>query len=239
MEKLVKNLVESLKDPLVVSQLVVNTAGNLSTLGLEIAKIQKNGLKDRELSIVGTAIGFIGWGLLLADASKNAPKQKTVKATCIMTPNGKEISSFNSNKNMVTGTVTLEQASENEPCIIKYKIRGLKPGLHGFHVHETADFSNGCNSTGGHYNPFGKLHGGPDDIERHVGDLGNILADKNGVSEGIIRDRLVKLSGKYSVIGRSLVLHADPDDLGRGGNQGSKTTGNAGARLSCGEIKIV
>jgi Cu-Zn family superoxide dismutase len=46
-------------------------------------------------------------------------------------------------------------------------------------------------------------------------------------------------SGEFSVIGRSFMVHADPDDCGRGGVELSKTTGNAGARLACGEIKLV
>ena len=91
-------------------------------------------------------------------------------------------------------------------------------------------------SAGPHYNPFGKNHGAPEDEERHVGDLGNIEAGADGVSEGTIVDRLIKLSGEYSVIGRSVMVHADVDDLGKGGHELSLTTGNAGARIACGEI---
>lgn len=35
------------------------------------------------------------------------------------------------------------------------------------------------------------------------------------------------------------MVHADEDDLGKGGHQLSSTTGNAGARLACGEIKLI
>ena len=94
----------------------------------------------------------------------------------------------------------------------------------------------GSDSAGPHYNPFGKNHGAPEDEERHVGDLGNIMAGPDGVSEGTIVDRLIKLSGEYSVIGRSVMVHADEDDLGKGGHELSLTTGNAGARIACGEI---
>lgn len=132
----------------------------------------------------------------------------------------------------------MEQESEAANCTITYRVTGLTPGLHGFHIHEKADFSDGCKSAGPHYNPFGKEHGGPDDEERHVGDLGNITADANGVAEGTISDHLIKLSGEYSVIGRSFMVHADPDDLGKGGHELSKTTGNAGARVACGEIVL-
>jgi Cu-Zn family superoxide dismutase len=69
--------------------------------------------------------------------------------------------------------------------------------------------------------------------------VGNITANESGVAEGTITDSLIKLEGEYSVVGRSVMVHADADDLGKGGHELSPTTGNAGARISCGEIKLV
>jgi Cu-Zn family superoxide dismutase len=51
-------------------------------------------------------------------------------------------------------------------------------------------------------------------------------------------DSVVQLQGEFSVIGRSMVVHAAEDDLGRGGNAESKKTGNAGTRLACGVIAL-
>ena len=52
-----------------------------------------------------------------------------------------------------------------------------------------------------------------------------------------MEDSLVKLRGtKANVIGRSLVIHEDPDDLGMGGNSDSLTTGHAGKRITCAVI---
>jgi Cu-Zn family superoxide dismutase len=73
-----------------------------------------------------------------------------------------------------------------------------------------------------------------------VGDLGNINQTNANGEEVVfvLEDSQVSLFGDYSVIGRSFVCHADPDDLGRGGFPDSKTTGHAGARLACGVIAL-
>ncbi|CAG2184240.1 unnamed protein product, partial [Oppiella nova] len=83
-----------------------------------------------------------------------------------------------------------------------------------------------------------KEHGAPTDANRHVGDLGNVTADANGVANVNIEDKQLALTGNQSIIGRSLVVHADVDDLGKGGHELSKTTGNAGGRLACGVIGL-
>jgi len=172
--------------------------------------------------------------------------KKKATAVCEVAPKGKPCGG-GAETSGCTGTIKLTQLSV-DACRIEYEIRGLTPGKHGFHIHEKADFSDGCTSAGPHYNPFKKLHGAPEDEERHVGDLGNIEPDANGVAKGVIVDRLIKLEGPQSVVGRSFMVHADPDDLGLGDNsqpgpppvngKASRATGNAGARVACGEIKL-
>jgi Cu-Zn family superoxide dismutase len=73
---------------------------------------------------------------------------------------------------------------------------------------------------------------------RHVGDLGNITADANGVAHLNILNPMMSLHGEHSIVGRAIVVHAMPDDLGRGGNEESTKTGNSGERLACGIIEI-
>eukprot|EP00747_Dinoflagellata_sp_TGD_P213481 gnl/TRDRNA2_/TRDRNA2_86423_c0_seq1.p1 gnl/TRDRNA2_/TRDRNA2_86423_c0~~gnl/TRDRNA2_/TRDRNA2_86423_c0_seq1.p1 ORF type:complete len:229 (-),score=35.65 gnl/TRDRNA2_/TRDRNA2_86423_c0_seq1:160-846(-) len=130
------------------------------------------------------------------------------------------------------GKIMFEQ-TDAETCKITYEIMSLNPGQHGFHVHETADFSNGC------------LSAGP-----YVGILGNIEAGTDGAARGEILDRLIKLEGATSVIGQSIIVHADPDNLGLSDNTESdskppmnskvlKVTGNAGVHIAAGEIRAL
>ena len=70
----------------------------------------------------------------------------------------------------------------------------------------------------------------------HIGDLGNVQTDANGVVTVHIKDKMISLNGEHSILGRCLVVHEKPDDLGRGGDDESKKTGNSGARISCGII---
>jgi len=139
----------------------------------------------------------------------------------------------------VKGTVTFEQSSEGSETTISYDITGNDASAkRGMHIHAFGDNTNGCTSAGPHFNPHSKEHGAPDDSERHVGDLGNFETDGQGNGKGSISDKYIKLIGPESVLGRTIVVHAGTDDLGKGGHEQSKITGNAGGRPACGVIGI-
>lgn len=137
----------------------------------------------------------------------------------------------------VSGLVTFEQASPSEETTVTWEITGNDPNAQrGFHVHQFGDNTNGCTSAGPHFNPFGQTHGAPHDEVRHVGDLGNIQTDSNGVAQGSKTDKLLTLFGENSILGRTVVVHGGEDDLGKGGHPDSLKTGNAGGRPACGVI---
>lgn len=111
-------------------------------------------------------------------------------------------------------------------------VYGLAPGKHGFHVHEHGDCSGGDGmKAGGHFNPTNSKHGGPDSAERHVGDFGNLDADKNGHAHYDRVDTLIALEGENSILGRSIMIHADPDDFV------TQPTGASGPRIACGKVE--
>ena len=137
------------------------------------------------------------------------------------------------------GVVYFEQDSMYAATKITGDFTGLIPGnKHGFHIHQYGNLLKGCATAGPHYNPHGLTHGGPDISKRHVGDLGNVQADADGNGKYEHTDSLIALFGPFSVIGRSCVLHKKTDDLGKGGDEESLKTGNAGARIACGVIGL-
>src|SRR5690606_30229884 len=108
------------------------------------------------------------------------------------------------------------------------KVTGLEPGEHGFHIHEFGDLRHPEGlSAGGHFNPDGHKHGGPDAKERHAGDLGNITAGADGTAQV---KKLAKGLKLHFVIGRSMVVHGKADDLK------SQPSGDAGPRVALGVI---
>lgn len=130
----------------------------------------------------------------------------------------------------VSGLVTFE-ALEDGKVSIKADITGLTPGLHGFHIHENGDCgTHDASSAGGHFNPTHKKHGAPGNPERHVGDLGNLEADKDGKAHYELIDDLIELNGVNSIVYKAVIIHADPDDFV------TQPTGNSGARVGCGVI---
>lgn len=110
-------------------------------------------------------------------------------------------------------------------------VAGLTPGEHGFHVHESGDCSApDAMSAKGHFNPMNKAHGHHEAMEHHAGDMPNLVANANGEASYSIELVGVSLSGPNGVLGRSIVVHADPDDYR------SQPAGNSGKRLACGVI---
>lgn len=134
--------------------------------------------------------------------------------------------------NTAAGTVSFQQ--DGDGVMVTADITGLKPNQeHGFHAHEKGDCSSGDGmSTGGHFNPTGKPHG-PQEADHHAGDLPGLKADANGNAKAKFHLKGVSVgSGTADLVGRGLIVHAAPDDYK------TQPTGNSGARIACGVIKL-
>lgn len=131
---------------------------------------------------------------------------------------------------VITGSVMIKHLP-NDPngVTITGQISGFAPNtVHGWHIHELGHIGSSDGSlVGGHYNPFSTLHGLPNNT-RHIGDMGNLVADNNGnvVINGYFPTPLVAgFGGIPSVIGRAIILHNLTDD-------GSDPVGASGTRLA-------
>jgi Cu-Zn family superoxide dismutase len=133
--------------------------------------------------------------------------------------------------NKTFGEATFEQVGDKVRVVVF--VQGLRPGQeHGMHIHEGSDCSGDAMKTGGHFNPYGKPHGHHGSAERHAGDLPSLRANKDGRANLQVEMDLITLRpGKANIIGRALVIHADPDDYK------TQPTGNSGARIACGVIQ--
>jgi superoxide dismutase, Cu-Zn family len=132
-----------------------------------------------------------------------------------------------------SGTVSFTQAPGGK-VMVDAKVSGLKPNTeHGFHVHEVPDCSGDGTKTGAHFNPDNHAHNHPKESTRHAGAMFNLKTDANG--NGALQqtvDTVTLSDGKYSIVGKPLIVHRDPDDYV------SQPLGNAGPRIGCGLIAL-
>ena len=133
---------------------------------------------------------------------------------------------------MVRGTASFVETGGR--VRVTANLSGLKPnGEYGFHIHEAGDCSSGDGmSTKGHFNPHGKPHAHAGTSERHAGDLPSLRSDAAGNARVTADLDVITVSpGPASVVGRGLIVHAQPDDFK------TQPTGNAGARSACAVIR--
>lgn len=157
------------------------------------------------------------------DTTKPTGQKDQVMAVAVMSP---------TKDSEVKGQVTFLE--ETQGVRVTANLTGLSPGKHGFHIHEKGDCSApDGSSAGGHWNPTGMKHGGPTSGEHHIGDLGNITANDEGVARFERVFPFLTFKGANSFLGKAVIVHQKADDLE------SQPTGDAGGRLACGVIEKV
>ncbi|SEM15426.1 superoxide dismutase, Cu-Zn family [Pseudoxanthomonas sp. GM95] len=189
----------------------------------------------RRLLIVPTLTS----ALVLAACSSAPPPKPFPPAPPppVATPMAREAQAIMSSASasLVSGKLTLTPIAGG--VRIAGTIGGLPAsGRFGFHVHETGDCSAvDASSAGGHFNPTHQLHGSAKIGAHHAGDMDNIVADVEGVAhiETQLGGVLLGGGGATDIVGRALVVHADPDDYA------TQPAGKSGPRVACGVIKVI
>jgi Cu-Zn family superoxide dismutase len=167
-------------------------------------------------------VPFAVFSAVVSAAVMMAAPAPVTKAVALLSPVG---------SSGVSGTVTFTRVGGG--LEVRAKLSGLKEGAHGFHVHEFGDCSAlDGSSAGGHFNPAGAPHAGPTEAHRHAGDMGNVTAGKDGTATIEYVDAQASFEGPTSILGRGVIVHANPDDLK------TQPTGNAGGRVACGVVGV-
>ncbi|BDC55187.1 superoxide dismutase family protein [Bacillus altitudinis] len=151
-----------------------------------------------------------------------SPKQAPV-TTSLINESGQKI-----------GSIEIRESSENG-LDLHVKAKGLPPGPHGFHIHETGicetpDFE----TAGAHFNPTHREHGFDNPKGHHAGDMPNLEVGADGQIDVVVNVPDVTLKGGPNQLidqnGRSFIIHAEADDYL------SNPSGNSGKRIACGAI---
>ncbi|XP_058048983.1 extracellular superoxide dismutase [Cu-Zn] [Ahaetulla prasina] len=151
---------------------------------------------------------------------------RTAYACCVAKPSSK----LEDSKPRVTGLVLFKQFYPHGKLAALFDLAGFPTetgtSVRAIHIHQYGDLSDGCDSAGGHYNPWKVNH------PHHPGDFGNFYP-KGGNVQKLKSNLRATLFGPQTVLGRSVVIHEQEDDLGKGNNEASLAHGNAGPRLAC------
>ncbi len=130
---------------------------------------------------------------------------------------------------------TAQIVASGDTVTLSVALAGMPEGVHAMHLHTTGscvapDFK----SAGGHLNPEGKQHGTMNPMGSHLGDMPNVTIAANGVGTATITLKGTRTTLEpilFDADGTAIVIHASPDD------SMTDPTGNAGARIACGELK--
>ena len=131
------------------------------------------------------------------------------------------------------GTLTFTEATAG--VLIKLELKGLPPGKHAIHVHETGKCEGDFSSAGAIYNPLGAKHGFLHDEGPMAGDLPNIYAGADGTVVAEVLSPFLTLSKEaeetlFETDKTAVVIFAKGDDYE------SEPDGGAGARVACGVL---
>lgn len=129
----------------------------------------------------------------------------------------------------ISGMIFFYQAASG--VLMVAQVQGLpqgtdscSPNIFGFHIHEGGSCSGNSQdpfaNSGSHYNPKKCPH------PAHAGDLPPLFGNHGYAFMAFFTDRF----SVNDIIGRTVIVHANPDDFT------SQPSGNSGTKIACGRI---
>ena len=146
---------------------------------------------------------------------------------------GKATAELKDRDGKAVGTVQIMETAAGS--LVKVVVKGLTPGPHGLHVHETGKCDGDFMSAGEIYNPLGSKHGFLSDEGPMAGDLPNLHVGAGGELEVEFINQFLTLSKDgeetmFDADGTALVVFEKGDDYLTDGD------GNSGTRIACGAL---
>lgn len=140
----------------------------------------------------------------------------------------------------ITGTADFVERAQGSGSIVEITLSasGLKPGMHGVHLHAVGKCEPDFAAAGGHFDPGPAANTDPDaNHPFHMGDIPNLEVGTNGRGTmKILTSRVTISDGPVSLFdadGSAIVIHGNPDQ----GTTGEPKSGvSGGPRVACGVI---
>lgn len=202
--------------------------------------LQRAGMKSIYVFTLGLLAAWISGLLLSACGHTSDPEQTTVPDNTVtevegpvatIEPRHAQTQLETTSATELKGTARFEETEDGVTVVLN--VDNAKPGKQAVHVHELGDCSDiAGKSMGEHFAPDHQNHALPDQVARHLGDLGNIEIgeDGKGTLEILAPRASLKPNDSHSFLGKALVVHASQD-------KGTQPSGDSGAPVACGVIK--
>jgi Cu-Zn family superoxide dismutase len=197
-------------------------------------------MKSIQVFTFGLLIAWVSGLMLSTGCSRTSDRdQKTVPDStttevegpvATIEPRHAETKLETTSETELQGTASFEETEDGVTIVLN--VGNAKPGKQAVHIHERGDCSDiAGKSMGEHFAPDHQNHALPDQVARHLGDLGNIEIGEDGTGklELLAPRASLKPNDSHSFLGKALVVHASQD-------KGTQPSGDAGPPVACGVI---
>jgi Cu-Zn family superoxide dismutase len=194
-------------------------------------------MKDFRLKLSGLGVAAIGVaGALTFAQQPQAPPPPPPKAAAMKAGATKTVADIKGDG--IKGRAELVERKSGTGTVVDVTVTvsGLKPGMHGVHLHAVGKCEPDFAAAGGHFDPGPAGNPDPDaNHPFHMGDIPNLDVSASG--QGTLKavtTRVTLSDGPLSIFdgdGTAIIIHGNPD---QGITGESKSGVSGGPRIACG-----